>query len=206
MSEMLAPRFPLTGVAVPGRYGKATGAPGVRLSERTNVGLATVAVRKGKAGELAAAVRKHYGSDLPSNSAFASVGGVIFIGTAPGQWLAVSDTLANGALADDLLAKLAGLASITDQSDGRAVVRVSGPAARDTLGKGLPIDLHPSVFRPGVAATSTISHMGAQVWQVDDAPTYDIAVFRGFAGSFWGWLTASAAEYGYSVESRGGNG
>ena len=27
------------------------------------------------------------------------------------------------------------------------------------------------------------------------------AVFRGFAESFWGWLTSSAAEFGYTVES-----
>ena len=30
--------------------------------------------------------------------------------------------------------------------------------------------------------------MGVTLWQVDDAPTYDIAVFRSLAGSFWKWL------------------
>jgi sarcosine oxidase subunit gamma len=123
------------------------------------------------------------------------------MGTAPGQWLAVSDTLANGALAEDLAATLAGLASITDQSDGRAAVRISGPRARDVLAKGLPIDLHPKAFRPGDAATTVASLIGVQLWQVDDGPTYDVAMFRGYAGSFWHWLTASAAEFGYVIEA-----
>jgi sarcosine oxidase subunit gamma len=199
----LAPRSALHGFAVTGRYGRPDGAPGVVLSERVNLGLATIAGRKGKADALAAAVRTSYGVDLPSDSSVATGPTVAFMGMAPGQWFAVSETLANGALADDLTAKLAGLASITDQSDGRAVVRISGLRARDVLAKGLPIDLHPGVFRTGSAATSTISHMGAQIWQVDETPTYDIAVFRGFAGSFLRWITSSAAEYGYTVESRG---
>jgi methylglutamate dehydrogenase subunit D len=196
----LARRSALDGIALPGRFGRAGDQPGVTLSERTDVGLATVMARKGRGAALAAATREAYRVDLPGDSTVAAGPAVAFMGTAPGQWFAVSERLANGALPDDLVAKLAGFAAITDQSDGRAIVRVSGPSARAALAKGLPIDLHPTVFRPGSAATTSISHIGAQIWQVDDTPTYDIAVFRGFAGSFWGWLTSSAAEFGYTVE------
>ena len=69
---------------------------------------------------------------------------------------------------------------------------MSGPAARAVLAKGLPIDLHPRAFTPGSAATSTISLMGVQLWQVDDTPSYDLAIFRSVSASFWRWLTASA--------------
>jgi sarcosine oxidase subunit gamma len=79
------------------------------------------------------------------------------------------------------------------------VLRLSGPRAGDVLAKGLPIDLHPRTFGPDSAATSTISLMGVQLWQVDDLPTYDIALFRSLSASFWRWLTASAAEFGYEV-------
>jgi sarcosine oxidase subunit gamma len=41
--------------------------------------------------------------------------------------------------------------------------------------------------------------MGVQIWQVDDAPSYDLAIFRSVSASFWRWLTASAAEFGYQV-------
>jgi len=186
----------LAGLAVPGRYGPP-GEPGVTIAERAGLGLATVAGRKG--GPLRAAVKGSYGLDLPDGSAVVDGGEVSFVGYGPGQWLAVSGTLAGETLARDLAQRLRGLASISDQSGGRTVLRVKGPRARDVLAKGLPIDLHPSVFSPGSAATSTISLMGVQLWQVDDAPTYDIALFRSVSASFWRWLTASAAEFGYEV-------
>ncbi len=198
MSSPLAPMSALYGLAVPGRYGKSDGAPGVTIAERTNIGLATVACRKGQDEGLKASVGEAYGVDLPFASKIARGKNVSFIGTGPGQWLAVSESLENQALADDLIAKLKGLASIVDQSDGRAVIRLSGPRARDVLAKGLAIDLDPRVFPADGAVTSTISHMGVQLWQ--EAPeSYDIALFRSVAESFWRWLTASAAEFGYEV-------
>jgi len=184
---------------VPGRFGKGDGDAGVILAERTGLGLATVAVRKAQDDGLKAAVREAYGLDLPDGPTLAQGKDVLFIGTGPGQWLAVSATLQNEALAEDLADRLNGLASISDQSSGRAVIRVSGPRAREILAKGLAIDLDPRVFGPGNAATSTISLMGVLVWRDGEAESYDIALFRSVAGSFWTWLTASAAPVGYAV-------
>ena len=186
------------GVAAPGRYGKADGDAGVTIAERTNLGLATLQVRKGENDGLKAAARETYGLDLPDGSTVASGKDVSFIGTGPGQWLAVSDTLANETLAEDLADKLKGLASVSDQSSGRAVLRLSRPRARDTLAKGLAIDLDPRVFGPGSAVTSTISYMGVLIWREGEAEDYDVALFRSGAESFWRWLSASAAEYGYA--------
>jgi sarcosine oxidase subunit gamma len=195
----LNPVSALAGLAYPGRYGKAGGAPGVTIAERTGLGLATVAARKGQETALKAAVREAYGVALPDGSAIVHGPEVSFLGYGPGQWLAVSESLAGEALAAALAARLKGLASISDQNGGRAVIRISGPRARDVLAKGLPLDLDARAFEPGDGATSTISLMGVQLWQVDAAPTYDIALFRSVSGSFWRWLTASAAEYGYEV-------
>jgi methylglutamate dehydrogenase subunit D len=194
----LHPVSELAGLAIPGRYGKG-GEPGVVIAERSRLGLATVAARKGQAGALTDAVAGAYGVALPDGSRVAHGKAVSFVGYGPGQWLAVSESLANEALARDLGQRLKGLASISDQSGGRTVLRLSGPRAREVLAKGLPIDLHPRAFGPGSAATSTISLMGVQLWQVDDAPSYDIALFRSLSASFWRWLTASAAEFGYEV-------
>jgi sarcosine oxidase subunit gamma len=196
----LRPLSALAGIAIPGRFGRSGGEPGVTIAERVGLGLATVAARKG--APLRVAVKASYGVDLPDGSAVVQGPDVGFVGYGPGQWLAVSAKLANEALARDLAQRLKGLASISDQSGGRTVLRLSGPRARDVLAKGLPIDLHPSVFGPGSAATSTISLMGVQLWQVDDAPTYDMAIFRSVSASFWRWLTASAGEYGYEVSGR----
>jgi len=195
----LRPLSALAGIAVPGRFGRPGGEPGIVIEERVGLGLATVASRKGQAEPLKAAVASAYGIDLPGSSRVARGPAVSFVGYGPGQWLAVSEKLANEGLARDLAQRLKGLASISDQSGGRTVLRVSGPHARDVLAKGLPIDLDPRAFPLGSAATSTISLMGVQLWQVDDTRSYDIAFFRSVSASFWRWLTASAAEYGYEV-------
>lgn len=195
----LRPLSALAGVASPGRFGKVSGEPGVVIEERIGLGLATVAARKGQLAALKAAVASAYGVELPESSRVAQGAAVSFVGTGPGQWLAISETLASEALARDLAQRLAGLASISDQSGGRTVIRVSGPRARDVLAKGLPVDLDPRAFPLGSAATSTISLMGVQLWQTDDTRSYDIAIFRSLSHSFWRWLTASAAEHGYEV-------
>ena len=179
------------------------GPPGVTIAERVDLGLATVMARKGQAAALRDAVQARLWARPPRLVAASSPGRRPG-SSAPGRdsgWRCRS-SCRTATSPPTLSAKLQGLASISDQSDGRAVVRISGPRARDVLAKGLPIDLDPSVFAPGSAATSVISLMGVTLWQVDDAPTYDIAVFRSLAGSFWKWLTDSAAEYGYTVEAR----
>ena len=200
MSDRLRPVSALAGVAVSGRYGKNDGTPGATIAERRGLGIATVAARKGQVAALKSAVAEAYGVVLSDGSRAVQGQQVSFIGYGPGQWLAVSETLIGEALARDLAAGLKGLASISDQHGGRTVMRLSGPRARDVLAKGLPIDLHPRAFAPGNAATSTISLMGVQLWQIDDAPTYDIALFRSVSESFWRWLSSSAAEFGYEVK------
>jgi sarcosine oxidase subunit gamma len=195
----LRPLSALAAVATPGRFGKADGEPGVIIEERAGLGLATVASRKGQAEALKEAVEAAYGVALPESSRVAQGAAVSFIGYGPGQWLAVSESLGAESLARELGQKLKGLASVSDQSGGRTVLRISGPRARDVLAKGLPIDLDPRAFPLGSAATSTISLMGVQLWQIDDTRSYDIAIFRSVSHSFWRWLTASAAEYGYEV-------
>ena len=204
MSSPLQAKSALADIALPGRYGRKDGEPGVVVSERIGLGLATVAARKGQAEAVKAAVASAYGVQLAFSSRVAEGRGaqgsaVSFIGYGPAQWLAVSESFASEALARDLQDKLQGLASISDQSGGRTVLRISGRRAREVLAKGLPIDLDPRAFPLGSAATSAISHMGVQIWQIDDTRSYDIAIFRSLSESFWRWLTASAAEYGYEV-------
>jgi sarcosine oxidase subunit gamma len=172
----------------------------VIIAERAGLGLATVAARKGQGDALKLAMRVAYGVDLPDRSIVVRGPKVSFIGSGPGQWLAVSETLKHEALADDLAKRVKGLASVADQSGGRTVLRIGGPRARDVLAKGLPIDLDPRVFPSNGAATSVISLMGVQLWQADDMPAYDLAIFRSLSGSFWRWLASSAAEFGYEVK------
>jgi sarcosine oxidase subunit gamma len=98
-----------------------------------------------------------------------------------------------------LRARLAGLASIADQSDGRVVLRLRGDRVRDVLAKGVPVDLHPRRFKTGDVASTLVAHVGVQIEQLDDQPTFQLMASRSLAGSLWSWLTKSAAEFGYEV-------
>jgi sarcosine oxidase subunit gamma len=201
MAELrLKARSPFAGLLRPGRHGAHGGAAGVSLSECNGLALFVIAAGAGKASEVAAKVLAVTGLDLPVGPKRASKDGFALIGTAPGQWLAVVEGNAALKLLAKLAAGLKGLATIVDQSDGKAVLRISGPRARHTLAKGCSLDLNPRLFKPGSAGTTPVALIDCVIWQVDETPTYDLAVPTSFAESFWSWLTSSAAEYGYRVE------
>jgi sarcosine oxidase subunit gamma len=122
-----------------------------------------------------------------------------FAWAGPDSWLAIASC---EGFVDDLTEKFADCASVADLSHARVVLRVSGRNVRETLAKGIPIDLHPRVFSPGSVAVTAVSHIGVTVWQVDEKPTYDLLVFRSLAKSFWAWLSASAAEFGLDIRQK----
>lgn len=188
----------LDDVAAPGRHGRRAGDPGVIATEVRSVGLALVTARKDQRDALIEAARASFGIELPSTPRRVAGRDIAFVWSGPEQWLAHVEPAPTERM-EAVLAPLAGLASIVDQGHGRTVLRVTGPRVRDALAKGFPIDLHPSAFKMGDTAVTSVAHIGAQLWQTDDAPTYEIAVARGFALSFWHWLEASAAEYGLEL-------
>jgi sarcosine oxidase subunit gamma len=186
----------LDGVVAAGRYGRSTTDPGVVVREMREVGLALVTARKGRRAALSEAARGAFGIELPDAPKRVTGRDITFIWSGPEQWLASIQAAPAGGMEAALAWPFAGLASIVDQSHGRTILRVMGPRVRDALAKGLAIDLHPRAFKPRDTAVTAVAHIGVHLWQTDDAPTYEIAVPRGFAQSFWHWLETSAAEYG----------
>ncbi len=177
----------------------ASSRAGVAVQPIDDLALAIVMARKGRRAALNDAARAAFGVELPARPKRVAAGRTAFIGMAPGQFLAVGQGVDPMRFATDLSERLGHAASVSDQSDARAILRLSGPRARDALAKGLAVDLHPKAFGPGDAAQSVIALIGAHLWQIDDAPTYEIAVFRSYAGSFAEFIAASAAEYGIAV-------
>lgn len=119
-------------------------------------------------------------------------GSVTMVTTAPGRTLLVSD---NDDLSSALSAALpASEAAVTDLSHARTILRLTGEAAADILGKDLAIDLHASVFAPGRAAQSVIHHMDVLVIRREDE-VFDLMVFRGFGLSLAEWLLDAGFEY-----------
>jgi len=167
---------PLADVAVQGRFGAGTAAAGVTFSVRHPLTIFTVIARRGKSKAVADALAKLKGAAV--------------------QWAGPDQyfVLAEGALTLDL----AGIASVSDQSHGRVVIRIEGPKARQVLAKGTPVDLHAAEFPVGKSAMTQMAHVGVHLTRVGD-DAFDLSVFRGFSESFWEWLTEQAEEFGYFV-------
>jgi len=70
---------------------------------------------------------------------------------------------------------------------------------RDLLAKGCGLDFHASTFGAGVAVQSSYAHINVLLHALDDAPTVDLYVSRGFAVSLWEHLLEAALEYGCRV-------
>ena len=177
--------------AFAGVTGASQGASAGLVIERLDDGpLVRLASRRGLEAVLALLVRRHYGIELQSGPAVASHDGIAFIGIAPEAWMVTGVEL------EALAQSLGNAASLFDWSDSRALLELSGPRVRETLAKGLPVDLHPRVFKPGCAAVTRIGHIGVTLWQTDAAPRYLMAVPRSYAGDLLRWLLQAGAEYG----------
>lgn len=168
------------------------------LAER-RVALVQVQTRKNQDAATSAAISSALGLDLPGPGQASSAGEHSAVWIAPGSWLVASRLGAPGELARSITAAVGDHASVTDQTFGKAVLRLSGSQARDVLSKGCRVDLHPRVFGPGRAAVTSIAHIGCVVVQVDDAPAFDLIVPSTLAQSFFEWLLISAAEFGCDV-------
>ncbi len=192
-------RSALAGFAKPGALGVSTNNPSVRIREITDFAAISIIARRGKSAEVTTILSRHIGSpveDAPRRTGAASLS---IAGTAPGQWLAVGRGDGGTTHLASLRADLASHAAITDQGDGRLMVEVTGLHARDTLVKGIAIDLDASAFKVGDAAQTKAAHIGLQIALIDETPTFEIISARSTAGNFWSWLIASAAEYGIEV-------
>ena len=193
-----ASRPVLAGIAQAGRHGVLGDEPGAVLQERVAVQMASVTARKGQSAAVAAVVRDAWGIDLPSSPRRVGDARLAFVWSGPDQWTVVAEGWPR-ALDDVLGERLRGLASVTAQGDGRVLLRLSGPRTRDVLSKGVGIDLHPRAFRTGDAASTLAAHIGVQIWQVDDAPTFELSAFRSYARSLYDWLISAGEEYGIDV-------
>lgn len=181
----------------PGRHGRTGDAPGVILKVASSRKLVSVIARRGQGDALAVAVKRAFDIELSATPRLVRGSMVSFLWCGHQHWFARSDALAD--LLTVLRKEIGSLASLSDQSDSRLIVEISGPCARSTLAKLAPVDLHPQVFGVGNTAMTLLGHIGGQVTCLDDQPTFELMVFRSFAGSFLETILAAGAEFGIEV-------
>ena len=176
-------------------------APGVTLTERSLVSLVQVAAWPETVEQVTDIVASLTGCappQGPSGSSGDAEGAILVL--APGRLLVESrDPRLAAQLAEQIGPDLG---AVTDLSHARIAVRVAGPQAAWVLNKGLALDLHTGAFPPMTVALSAIHEVGV-VLRCLSAESFDLYVYRGFALSFWDWLTEAAAETGYRVELPG---
>ena len=184
MAEIIPRISPLADIAVQGRFGAGKGVPGVELSVRHPCSIVTIIARKGKASALAKALGELKNCTVQWAGA--------------DQYYAVSEQQGEEALYTELKAILAGLASVSDQSHGRVIIRIEGSKVRNVLAKGTPVDLYADEFPVGKSALTQMAHVGVHLTRVGE-DAFELSMFRGFAESFWEWITTQAEEFGYQV-------
>ncbi len=120
----------------------------------------------------------HQAAKLPVTPHYLIGNNVMFLWSGPGAWLAVSE---DPDLESRILRAANGLAAITDQSDGRTILRVTAPPAK--LQKLLPIDLHESAFGANATALTLAGHIPVQIWRTENG--FEFCCFRSFAESLY---------------------
>jgi sarcosine oxidase subunit gamma len=95
---------------------------------------------------------------------------------------------------DDLAVRLTGKAIVTPLSSSRTRISIEGRAARDVLRKGIPIDLHESVFTPGKFAMTGLHHTPVLLHCTAEQ-RFELYAMRTFAMNVWEWLEDAALEF-----------
>jgi sarcosine oxidase subunit gamma len=195
---------PLQKALVVGRHGVPSGQAGVTLTEIRGIMLVQVMARRGKAVETAKAAKKLFGVEPPSTPK-AVIGKIAtLVWSGPDQFLAFAARSADSQFGK-LAEVFAGIASLSEQSDGRCLIQISGPRAREALAKFSSLDLDDTMFPPGAAATSSVDHTPVNIWRdangADGEAVFNLLVFTSFADSLWKTIVESALEYGLEASS-----
>lgn len=194
---------PLSRILVAGRHGARDGAAGLSMAELSGFELMQAMARRGQWDAAAQACANAYGKPAPARPQAVEADGALLIWSGADQFLILST---RGAAVDKARAAFAGVASLSEQSDGRSLIRIAGPRARDILAKVCSLDLHPTAFPVGAAAATSIDHTAVNLWRGEDVAgeaVFHLLVFATFAESLWRTLLDSGAEYGISIEAPG---
>ena len=176
--------------------------PASLIEERTDIAFASVTAKRGKHFMLVNAVNTAFGVALPDGPRRATVGGVTFAGTGPDQWIASAEGAEAAGLRRARARAHRPVRRGVGPVDARLVLRLSAVracamcsprACRSTCTRKRSSQATSRTrWSPISACRSTCS----------TKPTYQLTAPRSMAGSFWSWLSASAAEFGYDVVTR----
>jgi sarcosine oxidase subunit gamma len=169
--------------------------PGLVIEEQGPVGQVTLRAPALDAAAVAEAVGAVAGVAVPGplSAAFAEDGrGAVWM--SPDELLLLVPFGEQGAVVDALSERLAGTHHMAlDVSDARAVIRVAGRDAAETLAKGAPVDLSDAAFPVGRARRTHLGGVAVAIWR-REAQVFELVCFRSVAHHVFDWLAVSGAK------------
>ncbi len=188
------------------RAGSDVGGAGLWLAERRFLAKLNLRGDPGNSAFMEAAARELGGFHprVIPNTAVRTIGfDMLWLG--PDEWLVVGPPGTEAAFEARLNAAVGPHGgTVTDVTETRTTILVTGPRARDALAKGCPIDLHSRAFAPGACAQTLVSRVGVLLHRTDDGaahetPRFELHVLRSFADYLWRFLEDAGVEYGVAV-------
>ena len=135
---------------------------------------------------------------LPSDNRFSGDAQTNLRAIGPGTWL-LADTAGTAPEPAALRSALRGLATVVDLSHARTAFLLAGPAAALTIAKFCSIDIAGGAFPAGSATNTRLGHIGMTLTRLDDVPTFEILVYRGYAEHAFETLVNAGAEFGLEI-------
>lgn len=144
---------------------------GMSLTEVETGAMTMLSPRKGRADALDKAMQAAHGLGYPAANGAEAAGDARVI------WFGHASVLLVG---PETAAGLAAHATLVDQSDAWAVVRLDGQGAEDVLARLVPVDLRRVAFPINATVRSKIGHMSGSITRVGENAFW-LMVFRSMA-------------------------
>ncbi|MDA7947051.1 MAG: hypothetical protein MPJ78_06200 [Hyphomicrobiaceae bacterium] len=164
---------------------------GVRIEELEDALQLQLFARNGKSGELARVVARFLKRKKPlAPLESAEQGGIFICAVGPREYWVLARGRSSAKNLGALEKVVKDHASVFEQTDGRFVIRLSGPRAADVLARGTSLDLHDPERPDAWGSHTLIEHIPALVLRHmhKSAAVYNVSVPRSYAGSFVAWL------------------
>lgn len=143
---------------------------GAKLVETEPEVITSIAPLKGQAAALQAALQAAHGLDLPEANQSCEAG----------DYRAVWGGSHIYVLGGPLVADIANVASVTDQTDAWSTVTLSGGGAEGVLARLVPIDTRLSAFPVGRAVRTKLAHLNVILTRASE-DAFMIMTFRSMA-------------------------
>ena len=153
--------------ASPALGGVDTTVGSVRIRERDDLAIVSIATPQGGERALEVALKSGWGLEMPSPTLSVTSDGARAVRTAPDQMLLIFSHPEPNAEAA-VQKKLDGAGYTTEQTDGWVILEVTGDTVHAVLERMSPVDLSPHAFPVNATARTLMAHMGVLVVRTDD--------------------------------------